>query len=40
MILLSFEALLTFRNYVVRQPVRQIMYTKFVSNNRALFHLW
>ena len=26
--------------YVVRQLVRQLVYTMFISNNRTSFHLW
>ena len=31
-----------FRHYksIVRQLVRQLVYTMFVSNNRTSFHLW
>ena len=29
-----------FRQLVVRQLVRQLVYTMFISNNRPSFHLW
>ena len=28
------------KSWVVRQLVRQLVYTVFISNNRASFHLW
>ena len=28
------------KSYFVRQLLRQLLYTMFISNNRASFHLW